>query len=72
MNLYRVWYAEGRRSIDVEGWSEDDAESTAYIKLGYDPGELIAELIEVDPFSNSYEADDYAYEEHRQAQLDGD
>lgn len=72
MNLYRVWYAEGRRSIDVEGWSEDDAESTAYIKLGYDPGELIAELIEVDPFGDSYADDDYAYEEHRQAQLDGD
>lgn len=65
MNLYRVWYAEGRRSIDVEGWSEEDAESTAYIKLGFDPGELIAELIEVDPFSNSYEGDDYAYEAYR-------
>jgi hypothetical protein len=72
MNLYRVWYAEGRSSIDVEGWSEDDAESTAYIKLGYDPGELIAELIEVDPFGDSYADDDYAYEEHRQSMLYGD
>ena len=47
-NLYRVWYANGRRSIDIEAANEDDAVNDAYIELGYDPGELSAELIEED------------------------